>query len=545
MSSRAVGRKVRTGCITCKYVPDPVTSFSFRILLTHDLRARRVKCDEGKPSCTNCNKTGRKCDGYGPTSNVLTKGLAPTTSTTPLNVPIRGLDVTVPGTVVERRHFDYFQHRTASDLAGYFDSEFWSQIVLRVSHFEPAVRHAVIALGSLHETLNKHGQEFGIRPRSISGREQSLQQYDKSVTALRARMGSEDESSILEVALICCVLFNSFETLHGNHDQALIHLQNGLKMLQEEKAKRAQTTVPPGPSSVQYELSQVISRLNVQARALLDPELPAFHNLTETVYSRTVPETFTDLNQARDFLYAMYNDGFSFYQSMVEQMGSLASTPASKGSEPLSLLTEFGRLNSYLIQWISAFDMFIERSTSTMTSRELRGATLLRIHYLCGFIVVHKSIQPQQCAFDTYNSQFEQIVSLSTALADSTEGPDSASPTPAFSVDFGLIAPLYYTAISCRDPHIRRRAVSVLSSPRHEGAWSAVDAARVGFLAIQVEEESLGEVHSSKDVPESSRLSEINLKASEGDRIHLTCIFSGAVPPQEPVVKEYWMDGYV
>ena len=358
-------------------------------------------------------------------------------------------------------------------------------------------------------------------------------------------MGSEDESNILEVALICCVLFNSFETLHGNHDQALVHLQNGLKMLQEWKAKRTQTMVPPEPSSIHYELSQVFSRLNVQARSLLDPELPAFHNLTETVYSNTVPDTFADLNQARDFLYAIYNDGFSFYQNMTEQMRSRASASMPQGPESLNLLTEFGRLNSFLIQWLSAFDKVIERSTSTMTSRELRGATMLRVHYLCGFIVVQKSIQPQQCAFDTYNGHFEQIVSLCSALTNSTEGPNPASTRPAFSLEFGIIAPLYYTAVSCRDPHIRRRAVSVLSSPRHEGAWSAVDAARVGFLAIQVEEESLGEVHSARDVPESSRLSEINLTASEGDRIQLRCVFSGTVPPQEPVTKEYWLDGYV
>ena len=501
-------------------------------------RARRVKCDEGKPTCSNCDRTGRKCDGYGPRPSQQAQGLVPSN-------PNASLGVTLPGTSIERRHFNYFQHRTASDLAGHFNSGFWSQLVPQVSHCEPAVRHAVLALGSLHETLNNNGQEFGTRPLSISGRETSLQQYDKAVTALRARMGSEDESNILEVALICCALFNSFETLHGNHDQALLHLQNGLKMLQEWKAQRAQSTVPSDSSSTQYELVQVFSRLNVQARSLLDPELPPFHNLTGTVVSKTVPDNFRDLNDARDFLYAMYNNGFTFYQGMTEQMQSHAPAPVLKPLDLLSPLAEFGRLDSWLIQWLSAFDKLIERSTSTMTSRELKGATLLRIHYLLGFIVVHKSIQPQQCAFDTYNEHFEQIVSLSSALANSTEGPDPASARPAFSLDFGIIAPLYYTAVSCRDPHIRRRAVSVLSSPRHEGAWSAVDAARVGFLAVQVEEEGLGEVQSAKDVPESSRLSEINLTVSEGNRICLRCVFSGSVPPQEPAVKEYWLDGYV
>ena len=36
--------KVRTGCITCK--------------------RRRKKCDEGKPTCRTCLKSGTECEGY-------------------------------------------------------------------------------------------------------------------------------------------------------------------------------------------------------------------------------------------------------------------------------------------------------------------------------------------------------------------------------------------------------------------------------------------------------------------------------------------------
>src|SRR5450755_1287659 len=44
--TRAHKPKVRTGCVTCKI--------------------RRVKCDETKPSCLKCTRSGRKCDGYVP-----------------------------------------------------------------------------------------------------------------------------------------------------------------------------------------------------------------------------------------------------------------------------------------------------------------------------------------------------------------------------------------------------------------------------------------------------------------------------------------------
>ncbi|KAK9372864.1 fungal-specific transcription factor domain-containing protein [Lipomyces chichibuensis] len=41
-----VRRRTRTGCLTC--------------------RKRRIKCDEGKPKCSNCTKSRRVCEGYGP-----------------------------------------------------------------------------------------------------------------------------------------------------------------------------------------------------------------------------------------------------------------------------------------------------------------------------------------------------------------------------------------------------------------------------------------------------------------------------------------------
>ncbi|KAL2807765.1 hypothetical protein BJX63DRAFT_60948 [Aspergillus granulosus] len=58
--SRATKLKVRTGCITCKI--------------------RRVKCDEGKPSCSRCVSTGRKCDGYASPGITLDTTLWPAAS---------------------------------------------------------------------------------------------------------------------------------------------------------------------------------------------------------------------------------------------------------------------------------------------------------------------------------------------------------------------------------------------------------------------------------------------------------------------------------
>ena len=48
-------------------------------------------------------------------------------------------------------YFDFFRTRTAPMLSGYFDSDSWSRLVVQISHCEPTVRHAIMAVSFLHE----------------------------------------------------------------------------------------------------------------------------------------------------------------------------------------------------------------------------------------------------------------------------------------------------------------------------------------------------------------------------------------------------------
>jgi hypothetical protein len=66
-SGRKGNKKVKTGCLICKYAIVPrqsVDGLLKHLKLTDIIRIRRVKCDEGKPNCQRCISTGRKCDGY-------------------------------------------------------------------------------------------------------------------------------------------------------------------------------------------------------------------------------------------------------------------------------------------------------------------------------------------------------------------------------------------------------------------------------------------------------------------------------------------------
>jgi hypothetical protein len=58
---KPIKKRTKTGCQTC--------------------RARRVKCDEGKPECNNCVKARRECGGINPADQILTSALGYGTGT--------------------------------------------------------------------------------------------------------------------------------------------------------------------------------------------------------------------------------------------------------------------------------------------------------------------------------------------------------------------------------------------------------------------------------------------------------------------------------
>lgn len=109
----------------------------------------------------------------------------------------------------ERRCFDFFLHRTVSQLPGFWDSEFWSCLILRATHHQPAIRHAVLALGSLHERFEA-GDRSILSPIWDKGEGGfALKQYNQAIQHL-IKPVSEGQQAV-DVCLVACLLFACFE----------------------------------------------------------------------------------------------------------------------------------------------------------------------------------------------------------------------------------------------------------------------------------------------------------------------------------------------
>ena len=159
------------------------------------LRVRRVKCDEEKLACLKCRSTGRTCDGY------LTVQIGRATPQTMASkdryhncrlLSAQDPSLSLPGSDKERRHFEYFRRRSFGEFSGYFDSNFWDQLISQVSHHDSAVRHAVIALGSLYEKFDIQSGFDRSQTRATVCRKDSIEQYNQALGHLQQNLGGNE-----------------------------------------------------------------------------------------------------------------------------------------------------------------------------------------------------------------------------------------------------------------------------------------------------------------------------------------------------------------
>ncbi|KUJ21348.1 uncharacterized protein LY89DRAFT_778907 [Mollisia scopiformis] len=477
---RAYKPKVKTGCITC--------------------RIRHKKCDETKPHCQRCISTGRKCDGYLSTPSSSNNSPSPS-KITPLPKPqFKGNDL-------ERRSFDFFCKRTVLTLSGIFDPTFWTRLVLQATHHEPAIRHAVVALGALHET-----SELGSREGpSIF----ALQQYGKAMGCL-INSTPEEKKRAADVALMTCVLFVCFEIMREHHGTAISHIESGVKIISSLQSGVESTdtwSLSRSPYAEPSILNPIFIRLDRQVseitfrrkRQLLD------HVLDDKVsgYHTNIPMTFTSLEQARNSLDHIRTLSVRFMKKAMPD-------PSFRDPAKKALTLDVLKTSSFirLQQWSTAFNSFIRYHGDFDTTGQ-EAVHVLKMHRIFMGIVMGVDEErsfADETVWDQYKPQYEAIVAHATSVIElktrdcETEGRKRAT----FNLDSGINFPLIFVASKCRDGAIRRKAIQLLRTmDRYEGIWNSILSARVAERLISIEEKGLvgeEEFLKASEIPNENRL---------------------------------------
>lgn len=418
--------------------------------------------------------------------------------------------VTLPG---ESRALDFFFHKSAPLLAGFFESSFWNGSVLQLSMSEPAIRQAIAAIGSIYEEQGLKRLQSGSG--SSAGFETAVQLYNRAIRLVIAR--AEVDPNATPVVTMASILFTCFEFLRGNAPAAASHITNGVHLLQEWREKTG--TRPAGPwgqshksfesQFMETELAPILGLFNLntcefgpgqRSRIIL--------NAVDEHGLLVLAERFENLREARVALVDIVTSTSVLFNNMDESV--------DKGHVPnTNLVRVFSGIRNNLDRWKANFENLLDRKKATWDKKQKSAADNIHIMWCSTDIGILSYTVETETAWDTHRDSFEEILRLSESLISDTDRyPDDLSKT--LSLDLGLIFPLHAVAWKCRWPRLRRRGLDLLlRSPKRE--W-LLDAERYHTLFTRVmefEESSLPVPFT--DTPEAN---EDDFLPSEHARIH-------------------------
>ena len=392
---------------------------------------------------------------------------------------------------MERRSVAYFHDHVAPILSGQFDKQFWSVLVAQLGQRESAVRLALASIGMLfesmemrvniHSTLHSPVQDLGQQQKH------AIKTYNKALAAARGQLAETRETK--QLAILTCVLFICIEFLLGRSVVALALLKQGVQLLESSKS---------GSLEQQPRFS---SPNNTDADDLFGPcfdrlkLLSALHgqpfNVSPSKIVKPVPGTDTSsvvkfLEQVRQALFVMDIRGHKLL-FLVQRARSQAE-PAHAATVADCLKPDQDQLRKDLLQWYSQLQLFISRHD--LSHDDKMAISQLLVYYYTSEIWVSTCLETTEVLFDEHLVDFTLIIRHAKRVLEHwSRVYHTITSKVAFTFELGMIPPLYYTAMKCRHPLLRREAVSLLERcPVREGPWNSKETTLVAQRVILLEE---------------------------------------------------------
>lgn len=456
-----------------------------------------------------------------------------------------------PRNGLERESFDWFRHRASVKLCGVFSSRFWDTLVLQASMTAPAVLHALLALGSAHrlEVMRSCPQKETSSESCEQQERFTLEQYNKAIASLRPHFEKPGRNpSSTRMVLITCAIFVCLELLRERYMEGQTHLENGLNLLSQLQADLQPAGTQglimlghPQESVNDSYLAEAFSRLYAQSS--LFGRVPGGCCRSKSYAIATVladstiqapPPLFSSMSQARQHLDGLFN---AIHCLTVQCPRDRTAREASS-----ELLDTQSRILTGLRLWQRAYKVSRLNLTSQLNVRDALSYPLLSVYHTMAVIMVTTCLAPpDESIFDSFEESFISVVSASEVLleeaiatiaADKAEGYCSGG--FSFTADIGLIPPLYYTALKCRVPALRRRAIKMLETATHkESIWNGAVAARIAREVVTIEEEgdsvNVGRDHLPSDTQMAKlgpyRVRQVSMHLSDplAEKAILTC----------------------
>ncbi|KAF5669459.1 hypothetical protein FHETE_4963 [Fusarium heterosporum] len=477
--------KTRTGCKTC--------------------RIRKVKCDEGRPSCQRCVGTGRKCDGYDNPGSLTQQNL-----TVAQHPPVTRALNTDLGAELSVDAFEYYRDYVSLRICDVIDRGFWRDLVLRLAPTDPAIRHAISAISIMYADKTNHR---GVFPNYRSG----IMEYNKAILAVRSWPHATENRV---KPLLVCLLFICIEFMlgHEHHNVAQMHILQGRRLLEPIKDQ-----ISPEIDVIRQYLAPIYLRL-----AFIGNERVDFpRHLSRVSY---IPPKFKTMTDARNVLYFILDEGYRLvydvksYRSKDFQDANQQTTKAGEQNLDDALHARYRDTSKRLVNWRHAFDAFL--AFSNLDQEELRTANLLTLRHSLGVVFLDSMFLGSDYVCDR-NSIYE-IATATDAAAFVVDYDDKTLQNPSFTFESEVVGTVYWIAANCRQPAIRRRAIDLLhqrkKAKRVESLTMIDHTIAMTTRVMQIEEEGLPipqEVQPEGDHPTKFRVVTMHEVDVRAERFHV------------------------
>ncbi|KAH6618424.1 hypothetical protein C7974DRAFT_440602 [Boeremia exigua] len=264
----------------------------------------------------------------------------------------------------------------------------------------------------------------------------------------------------------------------GNVESALLHIQSGSNIVATRYHNGNEATNMfsfNDLKSIDDHIVPVFSRLNVLCCLAGRMVPPIYAPSTED------DSPHEDLADSSIRLTSIINVCLRYINQAI--------TKARISSINVDDVVEQSKLQSRLDAWRKQLDRLTGRMQTVDKLEKQNAINLLLVQYKVIYIWIRVCTTAGEMVADSYFDDYEELVHYAENIAK--PGAGTANPQ-LLSFEIQLVAPLYDTALKCRHPAIRRRALNLLQSvPRREGIWNAHHAYVTAKRVIELEERTL------------------------------------------------------
>ena len=309
--------------------------------------------------------------------------------------------------------------------------------MLQGAHQYSPVAHLVVALASVHESYD--------RPGDSSLRLRALQYCGNAANRL-----SKEKMLGTDTILLSCLLFIGYEYFQGDVKSSLVHIGNGLNILEAWKLGQCQ--------------DQKDGTISSESAELIDKQIMPIFVFMKQVFGALVAKKSPSPEAEEPSRYASPNEAMDAMDNIWRALGDLRYDLNSADEDKIA--SEFAGVRTLMRDW--------DRQTggnfwtSDPNDIKRRKQLQFRIHRRVVSLLMKILAPGKDVITQVHDVDFEEILSL---YEDSIpKGQEvSAIENNFLHFELGLIPPLFLTATRAHDSLLRRRAIDVLHSIRRKG----------------------------------------------------------------------------